>query len=130
MGNRNRSAGINAEQKIAKELRELGFDLVVTTRAESKNMDDMGVDLIQLKNCKNELPCFIQVKKSINTPNIVQILQTKLEKPLIIIHKKVEKRSSRFYEIGDFVYMTKEFFYKLLNNEKQNTINHVDGAAN
>jgi len=114
MGNRNRTSGIRAEQQIASELRELGFDGVVTTRAESKNMDDRGVDLIQLRNCINELPCYFQVKKTVNTPNIKELLTNDLEKPLVVVHIKEEKRGSRFYETGTYVYMEKELFYQLL----------------
>lgn len=116
MGNRNRTAGIRAELKIANELMDLGFDLVVSTRSESKNLDDKGVDLMQLKNCQVLLPCFLQVKKTINTPNVHEILASELDKPLVIVHTKEEKRKTRFYEVGDYVYMKKEFFYKLLQD--------------
>jgi len=113
MGNRNRTAGIRAEQRIAKELRDLGFDGVVTTRAESKNLDDKGVDLMQLPTSLIILPCHIQVKKTINTPKISEILKP-MDKPLILLHIKEEKKGSRFYEVGDYVYMDKSFFYQLL----------------
>lgn len=113
MGNRNRSAGIKAEQKIAQELRDLGFDGVVTTRAESKNLDDQGVDLMQTRSAKQLLPCYIQVKKTVQTPKISELIK-ELEKPVIVVHIKEEKRGSRFYETGEYVYMDKNFFYKLL----------------
>jgi hypothetical protein len=113
MANRNRTAGIKAEQKIAKELRELGFDGVVTTRAESKNLDDKGIDLTQIMGSKKILPCHIQIKKTVQTPKISELITT-LDKPLIVIHIKEEKKGSRFYEVGEYVYMDKEFFYKLL----------------
>lgn len=49
----NKRRGNQYEQKIAKELRELGFEGCVTSRSESKSMDDQKVDIID-KN--NELP--------------------------------------------------------------------------
>lgn len=113
MGNRNRTSGIRAELKIAQELRDLGFDGVVTTRAESKNLDDKGVDLMQLSGSKILLPCYIQVKKTVNTPKISDLIKT-LDKPIIVVHIKEEKKGTRFYEVGNYVYMDKEFFYKLL----------------
>lgn len=116
MGNRNRTAGIKAELQIAKELRELGFDKVVTTRSESKRMDDLGVDLIQLPNPILELPAYVQVKKTLAQPKF-DLLDVKLEKPLVVIYQRSRKKGSRFYTEGEYVMMTKEFFYKLLQNE-------------
>ena len=113
--NRNRTAGIRAEQKIVRELKDLGFDNVVTSRAESKNMDDKGVDIFQTPGSKFELPCYFQIKKSINTPNIEECI-VDLDKPTVIIHTKVQKRKTRFFETGDYVYMEKDFFYKLLKD--------------
>lgn len=115
MGNRNRTAGIRAELKIAQELRDLGFDHVVSTRSESKNLDDKGVDLIQLRQAQVLLPCYLQVKKTVQMPKVSELLSASLEKPLVIVHIKEEKRGSRFYEVGDYVYMDKHFFYKLLS---------------
>ena len=54
-----REKGNNYERKIAKELNELGFD-VVTSRSESKNTDNNKVDLIDKSN---KLPLNIQLKK-------------------------------------------------------------------
>lgn len=65
----NRRSGFDYERKIVKELNALGFD-VVTSRAESKNLDDDKVDIAD-KNGK--LPCFIQLKKTVNTPQYFAI---------------------------------------------------------
>lgn len=51
---RNRARGNDYERKIARELRELGFPGVVTSRAESKSMDDKKIDLIDKDDL---LPC-------------------------------------------------------------------------
>lgn len=64
-----REKGHAYERKIAKELNELGFD-VVTSRSESKSTDDNKVDLIDLS--KN-MPIQIQLKKTSNIPNYFKI---------------------------------------------------------
>lgn len=66
----NRNRGHRAEQKIVKELKELGFDGVVSSRSESKSMDDNKVDIID-KN--NQLPCYIQIKHTLQTPQYFSI---------------------------------------------------------
>lgn len=113
MSNRNRTAGIRAELQIAQELRDLGFDKVVSTRSESKRLDDEGVDLIQLPSREVELPCYFQIKKTLQMPK-EELLEKDLEKPLVIIHQKQVKRGKRFYTTGDYAIMKKEFLYKLL----------------
>lgn len=113
MGNRNRTAGILGELKIVKELKELGFDKVVTTRSESKRLDDMGVDIIQLPHPNLELPCWFQIKKSLQTPS-VELLKTGAEKPIIIIHLKQQKRKSRFFTSGEYAILDKSLLYELL----------------
>lgn len=62
----NRRRGNTYETKIAKELRELGYDQVVTSRSESKSMDDKKIDLI---DPTQKLPFYPQIKKTINTPD-------------------------------------------------------------
>lgn len=62
----NRRRGNTYETKIAKELRELGFDEVKTSRSESKSMDDKKVDLV---DPTGKLPFYPQIKKTINTPD-------------------------------------------------------------
>jgi hypothetical protein len=42
----NKRRGSDYERQIAKELRELGYTEVVTSRSESKAMDDAKIDLI------------------------------------------------------------------------------------
>ena len=44
MANRNRTAGNQYERDIVNELKEHGYD-VVTTRSESRNADNAGIDV-------------------------------------------------------------------------------------
>ena len=46
IGKQNKQRGNNFERKIAKDLRDLGFTQVVTSRSESKSTDDNKVDII------------------------------------------------------------------------------------
>lgn len=66
----NKRRGSDYERQIAKELREIGFTGVVTSRSESKAMDDMKVDLIDKEN---QLPFHAQIKRCIKYPNYIEI---------------------------------------------------------
>jgi Holliday junction resolvase len=111
MANRNRNAGNGFERTIVKELKSMGYD-VVTSRAESKNMDDKGVDIL------GNIPYFIQCKNSKTNPNYVQLLEDMpKEKPGIIIHKKTKKANKNFIPVGEYVIMNKEIFYKLISKD-------------
>lgn len=80
----NRRRGNTYETKIAKELRDLGFSGVVTSRSESKAMDDRKVDFV---DTENKLPVYIQTKKTIQTPNYLKISSEcpLKDKPFVII---------------------------------------------
>lgn len=65
-----KTKGNRYEQQIAKELRELGFSGVKTSRSESKTVDNNKVDII---DTENRLPIQIQLKKTQNIPNYFKI---------------------------------------------------------
>jgi len=69
LGRRNKNRGSEYERRIAKELTDLGFD-VVTSRSESKSMDANKVDLIDRSN---KCPVKIQLKRTSATPNYFKI---------------------------------------------------------
>ena len=102
MANRNRSAGCDYERLIARELRAKGFE-AVTSRYESRSLDDSGVDL------KSNFPLNVQMKVSINQPNVHEILTTTDAE--IIFFKKVQKSGGRFMPKGEYIMMRKEDFY-------------------
>jgi len=114
MANRNRTAGHNLERDIVKELKELGFD-VVTSRSESRSMDNKKVDIFSPLGVDNSLPYYIQTKCTVNIPNYCQLL-TEMPKDRIpvVIHRKTEKKGVNFMAQGDFVTITKETFYNLI----------------
>lgn len=80
----NKRRGSDYERKIAKELREMGYESVVTSRSESKSIDDAKVDLID-KN--NELPCYFQLKRVMKYPNYLAIDKEcgLKDKPLVLL---------------------------------------------
>ena len=109
-----RNKGHRYETKIAQELRNLGFTDVVTSRSESKNMDDKKVDLVD-RSCK--LPCYIQLKNTVNTPQYHAIKKEcpLKDKPFIVIWNKQVKKEKVFGSAGEVVIMDKDFFYELLS---------------
>lgn len=108
-----RNKGHRYETKIAQELRDLGFTEVVTSRSESKSMDDKKVDLIDRSG---QLPCYIQLKNTVNTPqyHLIKKECPLKDKPFVIIWNKQIKKEKVFGSAGEVVIIDKDFFYKLL----------------
>ncbi len=114
--NRNRQAGHGLERLIVRELKELGYD-AVTSRAESRNMDNRGIDIFSPPYCSNPLPVHIQCKNTVINPHYEDLLTSELlpnDKPTIVIHRKTKKANSRFVTQGDYVIIKKEHFYNLI----------------
>ena len=116
MGNRNRDKGNNYERKIAQELRDLGFNDVVTSRYASKETDDNKIDLVfQNKSCDLN----IQLKKTTNVPQYFKIRSESNSEPenFCLIWNKQEKKSKNFCSAGELVMIDKQLFYKLIKNQ-------------
>ena len=113
LGARNKAKGNEYERKIAQELRDLGFTGVVTSRSESKAMDNNKVDLIDKDNL---LPCSIQLKKTVNTPQYFKIREESTVDPetFCLIWNRQEKANVNFMSIGEVVMLPKSLFYKLI----------------
>lgn len=73
-----KTKGNRYEQQIAKELRDLGFSGVKTSRSESKTVDNNKVDIIDVEN---KLPVQIQLKKTQNIPNYFKIREESTVNP-------------------------------------------------
>lgn len=96
-----KNKGNGYERKIAAEFREIGFDDAVTSRSESKSMDDAGVDL-----CNTE-PFNVQCKAWERAPNYHQVLAEMPKKGInVLFHKR--------NRAGEIVVMKKEDFYWLV----------------
>src|SRR5574343_256874 len=108
-----RRRGHNYKRDIVKELKDKGYLDVVTSRAESRNMDNKGVDVFGAS-----LPVHIQCKNSKMNIDVAKLLNSELlptDKPTVIFHKKTKKANNNFLSLGEFVYVTKDFFYQLLD---------------
>jgi len=114
MANRNRTAGHNYERQIVNEFKEHGFLTAVTTRSESRNLDNLGIDVIDTDgNMPHDIQC--KVSKGFTSKQIRELLDRGREsKPLVILHKHVEKSGIKFMPKGEYVYMSKETYYNLL----------------
>ena len=102
MSNAARTKGHNFERKIAKEMRELGWEDAATSRYVSQELDDAKVDIARTD------PFNIQCKAYKNNPQYTKILA---EMPAdqnynLVFHKKPRE--------GEFVIMKKEDFYEIL----------------
>ena len=112
-GSYNRNRGHRAEQKIVKELKDLGFTGVVSSRSESKSTDDNKVDIIDKDN---KLPCYIQIKHTLQTPQYFAIREesTVPNEEFCIIWDKQKKCETNIVTVGSAVIMDKQLFYKLI----------------
>lgn len=108
-----RTKGHSYETKIARELRELGYTGIVTSRSESKSTDDKKVDLI---DTEDKFPYYVQLKCTQNTPAYHQIsAECPLkDKPFILIWNKQVKKQTNICSAGEVVILPKEEFYKLI----------------
>lgn len=108
-----RTKGHSYEVKIAKELRDLGYAGIVTSRSESKSTDDNKVDLIDKDG---KLPCYVQLKSTQATPSYYSIKKacTFNDKPFVIIWNKQEKKEVNICSVGELAMIPKDFFYELL----------------
>lgn len=108
----NRRRGNSYEVKIMNELKGLGFNDISTSRSESRNMDNRGIDIFG-----DSMPFYVQCKNYVKYPNIHELLTSELlptDKPMMVIHQKTKKASKNFMTEGEYVYMKKDVFYDLI----------------
>ena len=99
-----RNKGHNYELKIISELKEMGYE-AESSRLSNRKLDSQKVDIV------TNFPFNIQCKKveRLKDPEGI-ILSMPKDKPCCIFTKKNHK--------PDLVILTKEAFYKLVNNGK------------
>ena len=105
-----RVRGFNYERKIAIEFRKMGWHDCVTARAESRNKDSLKCDILNIN------PFNVQTKCKNNFGNPLPILSEmpQGENYNIVFSKVVSK--------GEFITMTKNDFYELIQMLKVNQI--------
>ena len=108
---RSRKKGNSYELTIIKELTDLGFDGLVSSRSQSKNLDNAKIDIC---DTENKLDFYVQCKYTKSQPNLSQINKEVglKDKPLAIFWKKVNGSTNK----EEFVCIPKDYFYKLINN--------------
>jgi len=110
-----RTKGHNYEREIVNELNEKGYH-TVTSRLMSKFMDDNKVDVIDHPEAVKKIPHHIQCKSTGIKPAYEKIIKEfKLkDRPLVIFHKYTKKQAVKHTSQGEFVIMSKETYYKML----------------
>ena len=110
-----KSKGNAYEVQIAKELAYCGYPEVVTSRSESKRMDDNKIDLIDREG---RLPINVQLKKTQNIPSYFKIAEScpLKDKPFCLIWnaQKLKEGQVNISSLGEVAIIPKQFFYDLL----------------
>lgn len=101
--------GSGLELDIIKDLTELGYKGLVSSRSQNKRLDAAKVDIAETED---ELPFYIQCKATAQTPNIENIIKDcpLKDKPLIVVWRKQNATIKQ----RDYVIMPKEILYKLI----------------
>ena len=104
--------------KIIKELTALGFEGLKSSRSESKNLDADKIDIAE--TIPNTLPFYVQCKCTKNKPSYQDIIPNcpRKDRPLVIFHNYQVNKEVNMGSIGEYVIMTKEFFYNLIKATK------------
>ena len=110
--------GNNYELKIIKELIELGYKGLKSSRSESKNLDDAKIVIAETED---KLPCYVQCKCTKNKPSYQDIIPgcPRKDRPLVVFHNYQVNKEVNMGSIGEYVIMTKEYFYELIKATKQ-----------
>lgn len=111
MSNRNRSAGHHFELDVIRDLKVRGWK-AISSRYESRSLDDQGVDVV------SDFPFQIQCKASINQPNVADLLSTTAAD--VILYRRMVKKGTRFYRVGEFALLSQEDFLNLVNKAYKN----------
>ena len=106
-GKASRAKGHKYEVKICSELRAMGFE-AVTSRSESKRLDDAGVD------CVTNLPFHFQMKATEATPPYCKLLpKMPDDKTRVILHKMNNKPEIAVLLKKDFYMIMKAYVRSL-----------------
>ena len=106
---KSRHKGHGWELEVIKDLTDLGFEGLVSSRSESRKLDDAKIDIADTQNV---MDCYIQCKATDNTPNIEKIIKecSRKDRPLVVAWKKQNANTQNHR----YAIMPIEYFYQLL----------------
>lgn len=109
--------GNSYELKIIKELTNLGFDGLKSSRSESRSLDNDKIDIAQDRDAIKELPFYVQCKCTKVTPSISEIIKScpRKNKHLVIFWNKQVNKEVNMGSEGEYVMLEKSYFYELIN---------------
>jgi len=116
MANRNRTAGHDWERESAKKLEHIGFKDVVTSRFESKSLDNAKVDLT--RKFGNRLPINIQCKSSSKAFSLGEVLEEmpKDKKINVVFLEQTKKAKKYFVKHKEYAVLSLDDFLKLIKD--------------
>lgn len=107
--------GSNYELKIIKELIDLGYEGLKSSRSQNKNLDAAKVDIAETVD---KLPFYVQNKCTKNTPNYFKIREEcpLHDRELVLFWNRQEVKEGQFNmsSKGEVVFVPKSLFYKML----------------
>ncbi len=108
---KSRSKGASWEREVINKLKEIGFTGCVTSRGESKKVDNNKIDII---DTEGKLPINIQCKQYQNTPSYFTIRDacTDKSKPFAVFWKKSPEGGEN--SKGSIVMIDTDYFLQLL----------------
>lgn len=109
---KSRSKGASWEREVINKLKEIGFTGCVTSRGESKKVDNNKIDII---DTEGKLPINIQCKQYQNTPSYFTIRDacSDKSKPFVVFWKKSPEGGEN--SKGSIVMVDTDYFLKLLS---------------
>lgn len=117
----NRRRGHNYERDIRKDALSLGFEDVVTTRSESRNLDDRGVDLFTPHHSESKTPypfygqCKLTTEKnSLNVHKLFTNEKLPKDKPFVVYNLVTHNTGKKFVKTGHYVTVDYDFFNYLV----------------
>lgn len=125
MGTRNKVAGSKYELEIVHRFKNSCrfFEHIATSRLVSRLRDGQKIDLCSIdEDTYGRLQYNVQTKTIKGQPNYELELNKLPEIEGIInvfLHKKTEKRGTRFFTTGNYAFMTEDNFFRLVADRER-----------
>lgn len=116
LAKKSKNKGNRFELEVVNALKNIGYTGCMTSRRESKKLDDSKIDIFDEEN---KLPTHIQCKYLLNTPNYFGIKKEcpHKDKPFTVVWKKATNDGTN--SPGSVAIVDLDFFYELLSCYKK-----------